>query len=626
MSGSSSMKGIDKVIDVASENQAKRNAEKIKPIVESVLFCGRQGIALRGHRDHGEFDLNCAPVENEGNLRALLRLRVQANDKNIIEHFQNCGKNATYISWKIQNEILAASHRVIKEKIIAEVKDAKFFSILADETSDVSTMEQFSLCLRYLKRDAESKYTICEKFLEFVPVTSTTGEALANTIETVLRENNLDIENLRGQGYDGAASMSGSFKGTQARIAAKFPKALYVHCASHSLNLALSNSSGIRQIKNCFGIIEKLAVFFNTPKREAVLKKQINAHAPESTRQKLMKLCVTRWVERHDSVMVTGDLLIPAAAALEEIGEWDDRDSSSQANILLNAIRQPEFLIALSTSEKLLSYTLILSKQLQTIDSDLVSVIDHAENALAQIQSLRQNAEEDFHEIFEAASEKAAFLGTEIKIPRRVGKQVHRDNTPAGDVEEYFRRTVFIPFAESLSGSIEQRLMKHQEILKSFVCLLPKYYQQEVAKSKTKREIEKELEIGIKKLATTYESDVGASNIHVLTSELKLWHSSFKGSENLPRTAVDCLNQCKESVYPNVCTLLKIFATLPVTTCTAERSFSTLRRLKTYLRNTMTEIRLNGLASLNIHREIPVNFAEILAILKESPRRLEFVI
>jgi len=59
-------------------------------------------------------------------------------------------------------------------------------------------------------------------------------------------------------------------------------------------------------------------------------------------------------------------------------------------------------------------------------------------------------------------------------------------------------------------------------------------------------------------------------------------------------------------------------ATLPVTTCSSERSFSTLRRLKTYLRNTTGEDRLNGLALLNIHRDIKIDATQIIAEL--SPR------
>lgn len=66
----------------------------------------------------------------------------------------------------------------------------------------------------------------------------------------------------------------------------------------------------------------------------------------------------------------------------------------------------------------------------------------------------------------------------------------------------------------------------------------------------------------------------------------------------------------------------KILATLPVTTCTAERSFSTLRRLKTYLRSTMGDLRCTGLALLNIHRDIDVSVDEVVDLFRISNRRM----
>ncbi|ESN97845.1 hypothetical protein HELRODRAFT_153366, partial [Helobdella robusta] len=59
--------------------------------------------------------------------------------------------------------------------------------------------------------------------------------------------------------------------------------------------------------------------------------------------------------------------------------------------------------------------------------------------------------------------------------------------------------------------------------------------------------------------------------------------------------------------FPNVKTLLRILATLPVSTATAERSFSSMKRIKSYLRNSTSAKRLNGLAPLSIHKEITVN-------------------
>jgi len=64
---------------------------------------------------------------------------------------------------------------------------------------------------------------------------------------------------------------------------------------------------------------------------------------------------------------------------------------------------------------------------------------------------------------------------------------------------------------------------------------------------------------------------------------------------------------------------------LPVTTTTNERSFSTLRRLKTYLRSTMGEDCLNGLASLNVHRDINVDINQALNQFFSVPRRVNLL-
>jgi len=55
-----------------------------------------------------------------------------------------------------------------------------------------------------------------------------------------LIECGLDCEFLVGQGYDGASNISGKVQRVKSYIQAKHPKAIYVHCAAHSLNLAVS--------------------------------------------------------------------------------------------------------------------------------------------------------------------------------------------------------------------------------------------------------------------------------------------------------------------------------------------------------------------------------------------------
>uniref|UniRef100_A0A6P7FII3 Zinc finger MYM-type protein 1-like n=1 Tax=Diabrotica virgifera virgifera TaxID=50390 RepID=A0A6P7FII3_DIAVI len=70
--------------------------------------------------------------------------------------------------------------------------------------------------------------------------------------------------------------------------------------------------------------------------------------------------------------------------------------------------------------------------------------------------------------------------------------------------------------------------------------------------------------------------------------------------------------------------LLGILAVLPVTTASVERSFSTLKRLKTYLRNSIGEERLTSLALLSIHRDLQMKTEEIICQYTRTPRRLQF--
>jgi len=106
----------------------------------------------------------------EGNFRVLLQLMVDCNDNTLKEHLTSTGRNATYISPVSQNALIESMSTVIQSKILAEVKQAKFFAILADETTDFSQQEQLTVCLRYV-----SHFSICERFVCFALASDLTG-------------------------------------------------------------------------------------------------------------------------------------------------------------------------------------------------------------------------------------------------------------------------------------------------------------------------------------------------------------------------------------------------------------------------------------------------------------------
>ena len=84
------------------------------------------------------------------------------------------------------------------------------------------------------------------------------------------------------------------------------------------------------------------------------------------------------------------------------------------------------------------------------------------------------------------------------------------------------------------------------------------------------------------------------------------------------------LKEIDSGMYLNITECLKIFSTLPVTTCECERNVSALRRLKTYLRSTMSQTRLTGLALLHIHYNMDIDFHEIIRrFARPHPRRMQ---
>ena len=87
---------------------------------------------------------------------------------------------------------------------------------------------------------------------------------------------------MRGQAYNGAGSMSGKTKGAASLISREYPQALYLHCASHCLNLAVVKSLNENNIHNMIGIVDKVWVFSSHHKQERKLEEAIETTQPEA--------------------------------------------------------------------------------------------------------------------------------------------------------------------------------------------------------------------------------------------------------------------------------------------------------------------------------------------------------
>ena len=263
---------IDHHLSSLHSKQVEENRLKIRSIAETVIFCGRQGIALRGHRDDRP-SVEEDPNGNHGNFLALLQFRVQSGDKVLSDHMKSAGGNATYTSKTIQNELIEICGDNIRDKILAKIRQARYYSVIADEATDVSNDEQLSISIRYVDDG-----TPTEVFVAFYEcITGVTGRAIADNILLKLSKWQLELEHLRGQAYDGAEAMAEKSKGAASHIITKQPKALFTHCASHRLNLCVVKCCSIREINNMMESAGKISRFFNnSPKRQLALERWID--------------------------------------------------------------------------------------------------------------------------------------------------------------------------------------------------------------------------------------------------------------------------------------------------------------------------------------------------------------
>ena len=221
-------------------------------------------------------------------FQAPFEFRIDIDDVKLMEHLENAPRNATYRAKTIQNEIIETVGNYISSKIIAEVKQTRMFSVMADGAADTSNKENLSLVLRYV----DSSKNIREEFVGYrLCGDETTGNAIRVLIINLVRDLGLTMDNCRGQSYDGAGNMAGRYVGASTLI----QHAIYVHCMNHRLNLCVADTCSLAMVQDMMGTVRKLSEFFrNSPKRQYHLVVKIKELLTDSNHRILIDFCRTR--------------------------------------------------------------------------------------------------------------------------------------------------------------------------------------------------------------------------------------------------------------------------------------------------------------------------------------------
>ena len=199
-----------------------------------------------------------------------------------------------------------------------------------------------------------------------------------------------------------------------------------------------------------------------------------------------------------------------------------------------------------------------------------------------------------------------------MECPRITSHQAHRGNIQAATTQEYYCINAFIQYLDYMLSQLDERFSSHNQAIFHLSALVP---------SLCNEYDYEHLNEGI----NLYSSFLSGSDVEI-EGEFEVWQSKWARVKEPPSNAVEALEICDEQVFPNLYRLLVILCTLPVTTATAERSFSGMRRLKTYLRSTMDQNRLTGLAHLNINQNINITPKQVVDKFATKRRKLDFVL
>ena len=390
--------------------------------------------------------------------------------------------------------------------------------------------------------------------------------------------------------------MMGKFNGCAAIIRRQFPQAVPIHCFNHRLNLVLSKACEIREVKVALQTMTEIHTFIYSSNMRNLRFSELVTKVVPTDRRKLVQLCPTRWVERHDAVNVFVELLPAVALFLEEETQHDGR-----AGILLAALREPKFLVGLLVVEAVFSHTVVPSKALQSSTGDLAMAYTTVRSIQKVFEEYREDSKEHFGRIFHRVEDLLGEVGSaheKVTAPRTCSRLTQRSNVEADSPEEYFRRSVFLPFLDFVIAELDRRFGDDS---------VPIMFNAAELMKGGNMDTEKYLEATDKRELARAEAE-----------RWRLTAPSFK-------SLVEAHTHASERLFPIIKESLVKLITLPVTNAEAERSFSALKRLKTYLRSTMNQERLTGLAILAVHKDVHIDSKDIIERFALKNRKMMFV-
>ena len=482
---------------------------------------------------------------------------------------------------------------------------------MADECTDSANNEQLVICFRWV----DHKLEVHEDFVGLYSIPNVSASTIFSVINDCLMRMNLQWNRCRGQCYDGAANMAGVRNGVATRVLRVEPRALYTHCYGHSLSLSMcdtmKHSKIARDALDTTFEISKLIKF--SPKREGMFNQLKHDLAPDCPG--IHVFCPTCWTVRAQSLRS----VLQNYSVLQEL--WislleSSLESEMRARItgVKAQMESFQYYFGVCVGELVLNHADNLSKSLQ---SKTISAAEGQKLAGMTIKVLSKiRSSEQFELFWASVTKKASTLDIEEPSLPRNRKRPKRYDSESEQycpitIEEHFRKHFF----EILDFAINSTKSRFDQLGYSSY----KKVESLLIKSVSNEDFTEEFEF----VTSFYSGDINATALKTQLDALAAQITIEESNLLEVKSYIKKLTSSQHQLYSEVVTLLKIVLVNPSTNSTSERSFSAMRRIKSYLRSSMSQSRLNAMMTLHVHKDRTdkISLPEVAKVFVNSDHR-----
>lgn len=563
--------------DEQTHSEESQYKEYLKSLFEILLLLAEQNIPPNG------------PGETCG----------LTNFQEFIEYQKNCGDEVCKKRYKLNKEstahlsqMIEGLEKFIHNKLIEDVKQCGFFSVITDDLVKISGDWYLPVFLRYVDQ-SDSQQERLGGFLSL----SGDGESLATELlSELLQKWGLDMKLCRGQAHSSGIH-SRKIQTFAARLMEEYPKAILTLRSTHNLNLSLASGMNLPGVQLVLSTLKKIEVFFSqSPLLQLELDNAISIYYAdkEEMTKELKEVCRTNWTKQSDVFEIAAQILEPLLLCVDSVHDneemrWSDEVAYTALDIS-KALSDFEFVMALIVLKNILALTRAFGTNLQGKATDRYLAGSSLKAVLHSLKEVSDNID-IYHEFW---TDEAINLATSIEIPIKVPRSFlrkHQLESGAIRLESHYRDHLSVPVVKHVISELNR--LFGEDHLKALKCLslIPLVLNQQ------KYETEPET-------VQLFQDDI--QNVEVFSEELHCWQVKWSkkvAGEILPTDIHEAIHLADLKFFPNMFVIFRLLSIVPSLSL-KDSSDVAYKRLQMYTKNMPDKFKSKSLAFLNMNNDI----------------------